>query len=247
LDSKLIGGKGAIYSHLDRKVTIGHRGLIRLEIEILGQAVHTGIMEWCCGLRGVNAVTALSEVLCMIEKENWPEGLHEAFPALRLTVTPGTVISGGTFESVVPAYAKAMVDIRTMPNQESSGILARIEEIASKVVESRNARLKPENGARLAFKIIVKNNLPSAFIPLDHPLAVACRESVQQITGLIPDVRGCGPANEGYMLIHSNIPTICGFGVVGGHPHAIDEWISVESLIETVEIYQRVLEKYCKL
>jgi acetylornithine deacetylase/succinyl-diaminopimelate desuccinylase-like protein len=76
---------------------------------------------------------------------------------------------------------------------------------------------------------------------------LAASNVVQKVSKKTPVVRGCGPANEGYMLIEAGIPTICGFGYVGGSPHAPDEWVQVESLMETVEMYKELLMDYCKL
>ncbi|CAF3378239.1 unnamed protein product, partial [Rotaria sp. Silwood2] len=58
---------------------------------------------------------------------------------------------------------------------------------------------------------------------------------------------GCGPANEGYMLIGSGIPTICGFGPIGGNVHGVDEWISIPSMAQTVDIYVDIVSNYCQL
>ena len=91
----------------------------------------------------------------------------------------------------------------------------------------------------------IKARLPAVFIPKDHPLATSCVKAVEKVLNETPDVRhfhaqhnpswgrprwllithwlqvgGCGPANEGYMLIEKGIPTICGFGPKGGAPHA---------------------------
>jgi len=38
------------------------------------------------------------------------------------------------------------------------------------------------------------------------------------------------------MLIESGIPIICGFGPIGGNVHGVDEWISVPSMAQTVNI-----------
>jgi acetylornithine deacetylase/succinyl-diaminopimelate desuccinylase-like protein len=49
------------------------------------------------------------------------------------------------------------------------------------------------------------------------------------------------------MLIRAGIPTICGFGFKGGCPHAANEWVSVDSLYQAVDIYVFVVQKYLHL
>ncbi len=59
-------------------------------------------------------------------------------------------------------------------------------------------------------------------------------------------IQACGPANESYMLMTKGIPTICGFGPVGGNPHGADEFVEISSLAATVQIYQHVVLDYIK-
>jgi acetylornithine deacetylase/succinyl-diaminopimelate desuccinylase-like protein len=56
LDRKLISGSGAIYVYPGTNVTIGHRGLLRLGIDVKGENVHTGSVEWNTKMKGANAV-----------------------------------------------------------------------------------------------------------------------------------------------------------------------------------------------
>jgi acetylornithine deacetylase/succinyl-diaminopimelate desuccinylase-like protein len=63
LDKKLISGCGAIYVYPGTNVTIGHRGLLRLAIDVKGENVHTGSVEWNTKLKGANAVRLFVFVL----------------------------------------------------------------------------------------------------------------------------------------------------------------------------------------
>ena len=60
LDKKLISGDGAIYVYPGVNVTIGHRGLLRLSIDVTGENVHTGSVEWNTKKKGANAVRTYS-------------------------------------------------------------------------------------------------------------------------------------------------------------------------------------------
>eukprot|EP00026_Physarum_polycephalum_P006973 Phypoly_transcript_07026.p1 GENE.Phypoly_transcript_07026~~Phypoly_transcript_07026.p1 ORF type:complete len:348 (+),score=49.00 Phypoly_transcript_07026:285-1328(+) len=218
LKQKIVGGKGAIYCHIGSRVTIGHRGLIRLVVSVRGQAVHSGVHEWCTGEKGSNASLALCEALFQIEQHPWPLALHEAFPKLRFTITPGTLLKGGEYESMVPPYAESMIDIRTMPGQNQEEIILTIEKLVADVINRRNSKILEKhnpntepNPQLLSFKIQVKNKLPSAHIPPSHPLSQACVAAVKEKLGKDELCEGCGPANEGYMLMNAGIPTICGY------------------------------------
>jgi succinyl-diaminopimelate desuccinylase len=259
LKNNIISGcKGAIYNEPNRNITLGHRGLIRIEINVKGMSWHSGSSQWCSGRKGANAVMALVEVLYKIENYEWPLHLHESFPNLRLTITPGTVFNGGTFESSVPDTARAMIDIRTMPDTDPDFVINTITSIAEQVISDRNkkhylgdptrsSQEEHEYPSRLSFSMTVKNKLPASVIPggVNHPLPQACIAAVKSIVNEDNcHVGACGPANEGYMLMNEGIPTICGFGPIGGNAHAVNEWIDIDSLDTTVDIYSYIVQDY---
>ncbi|CAF3093895.1 unnamed protein product [Rotaria sp. Silwood2] len=169
LDRKLISGSGAIYVYPGTNVTIGHRGLLRLEINVEGENVHTGSIEWNSKMKGANASTALARILIALEDHAWSNDKDPSFPDLTLTVTPGTIFNGGSFASVVPSNASAMIDIRLMPSTSVDDILKKIEDIMENIINERNEfyrkiSLSSTSSARLSASITIKNQLPAATI-----------------------------------------------------------------------------------
>lgn len=237
LDNGYLPVAGAIYTYASDIVCIGHRGLLRVRLTARGQAIHTGSVEWSRKEGGVNAVTGLAEVLIALEALDLPAPSHPAFAGLSCTITPGTLISGGEFESMVPAKAEAIVDVRLMPGQTAESVIAAMKETV-------DATLRRRPG--LTIDMQIKNNLPGAAIPADHALVAAAEEATRRFTGRAWPVAGAGPANEGYMLIEAGIPTLCGFGPTGGSAHAPDEWIAIDSLAPTLAMYSSIIVDYLK-
>ncbi len=238
LDQGLLRADGAIYAYASDIVCIGHRGLLRLRLHAGGRAIHSGSPAWAQGQGGVNAVTGLAEILLALEALELPAPAHPAFEGLGCTLTPGTRVAGGEFESMVPAHAEALVDVRLMPGQDSADVIAAVEEVIAEVTARRPG---------LSVRIGVKNDLPGAAIPADHPLATTAQHYAEALTGVTWPIAGAGPANEGYMLIEAGIPTLCGFGPTGGNAHAPDEWVAVESLATTVAVYAGMIQDYLML
>ena len=235
LDEGYLTARGAIYTYASDVVCIGHRGLLRLEITTHGKSVHAGLATWHNHTEGENAVTGLAEVLIELERMKITTNPYPGFEHLGFTITPGTIISGGDYASIVPNEASAMVDIRLLPGQEKDAVMEKVIEITQKVKEKRS---------RLEIEIITKVEIPGAAIPVDHPLAVIAQDYTEAIYGQRWEVRGAGPGNEGYMLIGAGIPTLCGFGPIGGNPHAPDEWVDIKSLTRTVAIYAGTISEY---
>lgn len=164
----------------------------------------------------------------------------------------GTIFNGGGFVSVVPSNASAMVDIRLMPSTSVDDIMKKANDIMNNIINERNEFYRKmahdsTSTDRLSASIRIINQLPAATIESKHPLVLSCVNAVKTILNIIPTTNGCGPANEGYMLISSGIPTICGFGPIGGNVHGVDEWVSVPSMAETVDIYLDIVSNYCQL
>jgi acetylornithine deacetylase/succinyl-diaminopimelate desuccinylase-like protein len=238
LDSSALQACGAIYAYTSDIVCIGHRGLIRLELNARGQAIHAGVAEWHNHVRGANAVTALADLLLRLEALRSPAIAPPGFEHLGFTITPGTIFKGGSFPSIVPDSASAIVDIRLLPGQSSSDVLELVREEIRTVENKRS---------RIAFDMKVTVDIPGAYIPKNHPLASIAQDYTEAVTGRRWETAGAGPANEGYMLIGAGIPTLCGFGPTGRNPHAPDEWVEVDSLPLTVAMFAGIIHDYLNL
>jgi acetylornithine deacetylase/succinyl-diaminopimelate desuccinylase-like protein len=235
LDSQRLKAAGAIYTYTSDIVCIGHRGLLRLEIRTKGESIHAGIDAWHQKTSGLNAVTALADILVRLEKLEIQTPPYPGFENLGFTITPGTIFQGGVYESIVPEAAQAIIDIRLLPRQDSQTVLDEVASIVQAVEKDRPG-LKTE--------IIKKVDIPGAAIPLDHPLARIAQDYTAIYTGKRWPIAGAGPGNEGYMLIGAGIPTLCGFGATGGNPHAPDEWVLLSSLPVTAAIYAGIIHDY---
>jgi acetylornithine deacetylase/succinyl-diaminopimelate desuccinylase-like protein len=229
---KLASALGAIYAYTSDIICIGHRGLLRLLLRAEGQSTHTGSPAWSRGEGGVNAVTGLAAVLLRLEALRLPAPHHPAFAGMGCQITPGTLFHGGEFESMVPARAQALVDVRLMPGQAAQGVLAALQ-------SAIDAEIALRPGLRISVEI--KNNLPGVALEPDHALVQAARTWTRQITGQEWAAAGAGPANEGYMLMQAGIPTLCGFGPTGGNAHAPDEWVELDSLARTVAMFAGII------
>ena len=163
LDEGELPVQAAVYAYSSDIVCVGHRGLLRLRLAAHGRAVHSGSDAWSRGEEGVNAVTGLSAVLLALEQVQLPApAAHPAFAHLSFTITPGTLIKGGAFESMVPDDAEAMVDVRLLPGQDPDDVLQQLQTVIATTAAARPG---------LTIDVQVKNRLPAVAIALDHPLA----------------------------------------------------------------------------
>jgi acetylornithine deacetylase/succinyl-diaminopimelate desuccinylase-like protein len=225
----LLDGLGAIYAYSGREIALGHRGVARYRLTAHGQAAHTGMSgQRNQPRRGVNAVTGLADLLLQLEQLDFPFSKQKYFDQFRPVITPGTIIEGGTAINIVPDRAEALVDGRTIPEFDAPDIERTLETAIAAVTARRP-------GLRFSYELL--SQLPPAISEETAPLFSIVEQVVQGITGVKPSRLVSGPANEGYLFIERGIPIICGFGPTGTNAHAVDEYVEIDSLVETALIF----------
>lgn len=217
--------KAAIYTYSGNDViTIGHRGQVKLWINVTGESAHSGSSTWQDGTRGASAIDALNSFLTKVNKFEM-EGTHEAFPNYTFKQTV-LYIEGGAKTSLVPDKAGCLIDARLLPIHDNNVYIKNITNIA-KGLETEKVK----------FNLEIQTNLPAVFIKNDEKIVTILKDLSKKVLNIEPEIRGCGPANEGYMFIEKDIPTICGFGVSGDGVHSKDEYLDLNSVPKLLEVY----------
>lgn len=223
----LLEGQGAIYAYSGDQITLGHRGLLRYMLTCHGQATHSGAPEWQEGTFGANAITGMAKLLLELEAIRFGYSSARHFGQFRTIITPGTLISGGTSINIIPDHCEAAVDIRLTPETNRQHIEALMDECMARVSNERGVR----------FSRTLLNDASAALIPDDAKIVQVLDGVVRDVKHKTPQHLVAGPTNEGYLLIDRGIPTICGFGPDGENFHGIDEYVTIDSLVETTAVF----------
>lgn len=223
----LLEGRGAVYAYADDYITLGHRGLLRYKLVCKGQAIHTGANEWQQGTAGANAVTGMARLLLALESLVFEYSPAPYFTGYRPIITPGTLIQGGVSINIVPDTCEAWVDIRLTPEYDRPRMEALLDSCMRQVEAERDVR----------FTRTLLNHATAALTPDDALIVRVLEGVVRDVKGKEPVRVVAGPTNEGYLLIDRGIPTICGFGPVGANAHAVDEYVLIDSLVETTAMF----------
>lgn len=218
---KGLDAQGAIYTYgggsdLYKSVNIGHRGVLRVRTTFKGESAHSGSLEWQNGTQGANAIDSMLKFMNGMQQLKFPES-NAYFSDYRFIATP-TLLDAGHAESIVPDKASVLYDIRTLPEQPSDMILKKIEEIAGGAMSKHG------------FALDIKTNVPAALSDPKAPFIQKVVNVHEEVFKIHPVLKGSGPANESYMLIKKGIPTIAGYGPIGGGFHAVNEYAELKSL-----------------
>jgi glutamate carboxypeptidase len=188
------------------KLKTARKGIGGAEIIVRGRAAHAGIEPE----KGINAVHELAlQIRRLMQLNN---------PARGITVQ-ATVISGGTVSNVVPAEARAQIDIRFQKLADAKKLDAAIHSIRP---ITKGAKVEVRGGI----------NRP----PLERTAAVGkLFHHAQEIMALMKlklDEASTGGGSDGNLTGALGIPTLDGLGAIGDGAHTPGEHVVINALPE---------------
>jgi len=184
----------------------GRKGVGTAEILVTGRAAHAGIDPGA----GVNAVHELALQIARLMKMNDPQ---------RGITVQATVVSGGTASNVVPAEARAEVDLRFTHWADAERV---DREIAALQPILPGARIEVRGGV----------NRP----PMERTAAAGAlfqrAESLMREIGVTLKETSTGGGSDGNFTAAIGVPTLDGLGAVGDGAHSTDEHVVIGKLAE---------------
>jgi glutamate carboxypeptidase len=200
---------------IDGRLKTARKGVGTAEIIVTGRATHAGINPE----QGVNAVHELALQIVRLMKTNDPR---------RGITVQATVIAGGTVSNVVPAHARAEVDIR----------YTRVSDAGS--IERALHRLRPIlKGARIEVRGGI--NRP----PLERTGDVSAlfhhAESLMKEIGITLREASTGGGSDGNFTAALGVPTLDGLGAVGDGAHSPSEHVIIKALPERAALLAGLL------
>jgi acetylornithine deacetylase len=229
VDKWLPGGSrrpsGAIFlepTELD--IGICHKGFTWFEIEVTGKAAHGSRPSQ--GIDAILPLKAALEELSNLQSELC-EGRQD--PLLGHASLHPSIIAGGTEFSVIPGASKLYWERRTLPGEFSVALDSELQRVIKAVQD----------------------------IPGDHQVAgreVFVRQAyrVPGDAEIIQRLKAASPASQLVGMSFwadsavsglAGIPSVL-FGPAGNGAHAVDEWVSLKSLIRVHQVLQALIEQY---
>jgi acetylornithine deacetylase len=213
---------GAIFLEpTEENIGVSHKGFTWYELEITGRAAHGSRPE-----QGIDAILPLRAAL--EEMNNIQAGLikSNAHPLLGHAAIHSSIIEGGTELSVIPGYSRLQWERRTLPGESQQGLQHELERI---IQATENY---PGNHIVKGRELFVR---PPYSIPEDA-LVLRC---LQKAT---PQSRPVGLSfwADSALAGQAGVPSVL-FGPIGHGAHAVDEWVSLKSLVRVYEVLKEVM------
>lgn len=204
-------------------VKIGRRGSINVEIEVHGIQGHVAYPH-----RAANPVPVLIRLLSALQARVLDEGYTDFQPS-NLEVT--TIDVGNPTTNLIPAMAKARLNIRFNPAHKGADLAGWIQAEADKAAEGFPGRivLKPAISGE-------------AFLTEQGPFTELVAASVEDVAGQRPDLSTTGGTSDA-RFIRALCPVV-ELGLVGKTMHSVDERAPVAEIRQLQAVYERLIARY---
>lgn len=203
-------------------IKVGRRGSLNTWITVHGKQGHVAYPE-----RAANPAPVLARLLARLDAEVLDEG-YPAFPPSNLEIT--TIDIGNPAANVIPAEAKARLNIRFNPAHTGDGLMAWLNRLAGEA--------QAESGLRIELEHLCSGE---AFLTEPGPFVAAVQDAVEAATGRRPEPSTTGGTSDA-RFIRALCPVL-ELGLVGQTMHQVDERVPVAELEALTDVYAEVIRR----
>ncbi|WP_374534901.1 succinyl-diaminopimelate desuccinylase [Phenylobacterium sp.] len=204
-------------------IKIGRRGSINVWITVDGRQGHVAYPH-----RAANPIPVLIDLLARLQSHVLDEG-YTGFQPSNLEVT--TVDVGNAATNVIPAQARARLNIRFNPAHKGADLAAWIEGEA--------ARSREGFAGTITVEPVVSGE---AFLTEPGAFTDVVAGAVQDVAGAAPELSTTGGTSDA-RFIRALCPVV-ELGLVGKTMHAVDERAPVQEIHDLQRVYERLIARY---
>jgi len=202
---------------------IGRRGSLTAHLTAYGKQGHTAYPD-----RAKNPLPGLVRLLDRLAERTLDTGTAHFGPS---TLAITTIDVGNTASNVIPAEARATVNVRFNDAHSGASLSDWIEEEAD--------RAATEFGIGIGARFQISGE---SFVTAPGRFTALVRDAVAAETGITPDYSTTGGTSDA-RFVKDRCPVV-EFGLVGATMHQTDEHVEVEHIRQLAAIYRRILAAY---
>ncbi len=203
-----------------------HKGVIRLEITIKGNAAHASSPR-----KGVNSISYMAKLIPLldklsltVEKETEPYTGHASMAI--------TTINGGTAVNVIPDQCVVSIDRRIIPGQQEEYIISQIKKVLQEF-QDKNPTVK-------VFLKKIRSTQPAFTEPDELIGKVSLKVASEELQKTIQPAGFTACCDMTFLRNEGNMPVvIIGPGDIK-QAHQKDEFVEIESLLSAYRIYKNI-------
>ncbi|ETX13785.1 succinyl-diaminopimelate desuccinylase [Roseivivax halodurans JCM 10272] len=204
-------------------IKIGRRGSLTAHLTVRGTQGHSAYPH-----RALNPLPAMARLIDRLSSRRLDEGTDHFDPS---TLAPVTIDTGNPATNVIPAEARASVNIRFNDLHTGASLVDWVETVAAEIdVEFGTAT---EVTARISGE---------SFLTPPGPLSDLVTKAVEAETGVTPALSTTGGTSDA-RFVKDHCPVV-EFGLVGQTMHQVDERVATEDIRRLKAVYARILRDF---
>jgi succinyl-diaminopimelate desuccinylase len=208
---------------LGEAMKIGRRGSLTAWFTATGVQGHSAYPH-----RAKNPLHALVALMAALTARPMDTGTAHFDPSsLQMT----TMDCGNPATNVIPAEARATVNIRFNDAHSGASVSAWLRAEADRVAT--------ETGVRVDMAVSISGE---SFLTPPGPFSDMVARAVQAVTGIMPEPSTSGGTSDA-RFVRAHCPVV-EFGLVGKTMHQVDERVEVAQITALKAIYARLLQDY---
>ena len=202
---------------------IGRRGSLNAYLTAYGVQGHSAYPE-----RARNPLPALVRLLDRLASRELDRGTAHFGPS---TLAITTIDTGNPASNVIPAEARATVNIRFNDAHSAESLTGWIEEEADQVAQAF--------GVGLATRFAVSG---TSFLTEPGRFTALVSEAVAAATGVTPELSTSGGTSDA-RFVKDHCPVV-EVGLVGTTMHQVDEHVATADIVALKAVYQELMARY---
>jgi acetylornithine deacetylase len=212
------------------RVCLAHRGFSWVEVETLGVAAHGSRYDL-----GIDANMRMGRFLARLDTLEQELRARPRHPLVGPPSLHAAVLRGGTGVSTYADHCRLEIERRTVPGETEEQVLAEIRALTD--------ALAAEDAT---FRATVRAMLTRGSFEVDRNAAIvgAVLGAATSVLGATPDIIGEPYWMDAALLADAGIDTVV-IGPVGAGAHALEEWVSLDSVAKLTEILATAAREFC--
>ena len=222
IDACVVGEPSSQHA-LGDTIKIGRRGSLNTWITVHGKQGHVAYPD-----RAANPAPVMARLMARLADHRLDDG-YEGFQPSNLEIT--TIDIGNPATNVIPAEAKARLNIRFNPSHTGDDLIAWLNATAGEA--------QAESGLRIELEHLCSGD---AFLTQPGPFVTGVQDAVEAAVGRRPEASTTGGTSDA-RFIRAMCPVL-ELGLVGQTMHQIDERVPVSELEALTDVYRAVIATF---
>jgi len=215
-------------------------GVMWVGIEVLGLPVHAAVAQ-----TGVAAIE-FAQYLCAKLKEleaqwNEPANRHPHYAKHEHPINFNIgKLSGGEWASSVATQCRADVRIGFYPGMKPAQVRALVEAVVKAAYEAHPKK------ASVRYELIYEGfQAEGMLVDMNQPMIDMLKTCHHEVAGgQMELIASTATTDARFFQLYGGIPATC-YGPQSGNTHGIDEWVSVDSMMEVTQVLALFIARWC--